>query len=99
MPKQFFLKSTFCNNFGRDGNLDREKAELSESSGAISDRSSSRNSPQTRVYPFAFGAGSARPNPRNGAPQTENPHRVYRAQRGIGTMVSDHGLGRGQTMG
>ena len=26
-------------------------------------------------------------------------HRVYSAQRGIGTMVSDHGLGRGQTMG
>ena len=26
-------------------------------------------------------------------------HRVYGAQRGIETMVEDHGLGRGQTMG
>ena len=26
-------------------------------------------------------------------------HRVYSAQRGVGTMVSDRGLGRGQTMG
>ena len=25
-------------------------------------------------------------------------HRIYSAQKGIGTMISDHGLGRGQTM-
>ena len=53
---------------------------------------------QTGVYPYPLGAGSARPNPKDGAPDTENPfvHRIYCAQRGMETMVSDHGLGRGQ---
>ena len=56
---------------------------------------------QTRVYPYPLGAGSARPNPKMSAPDPENPFifRVFPAQRGIETMVSDHGLGRGQTMG
>ena len=56
---------------------------------------------QTRVYPYPLGAGSARPNPKMGAPDPESPlflGGLY-AQRGIETMVSDHGLGRGQTLG
>ena len=48
----------------------------------------SDNLQQTRVYPYPLGAGSARPNPKMGD-----------AQRGTETMVLDHGLGRGQTMG
>ena len=56
---------------------------------------------QTRVYPYPLGAGSARPNPKMGSPDPENPlflgFSVLRG--GIETMVSDHGLGRGQTMG
>ena len=28
---------------------------------------------QTRVYPYPLGAGSARPNPKMGAPDPENP--------------------------
>ena len=58
-------------------------------------------SQQTGIYPYPLGAGSARPNPKMGAPDPENPlfpgFSVLRA--GIETMVSDHGLGRGQTMG
>ena len=55
---------------------------------------------QNRVYPYPLGAGSARPNPKIGAPDPENPlFRVFCSQRGIETMVSGHGLGRGQTMG
>ena len=30
-------------------------------------------SQQTGVYPYPLGAGSARPNPKKGAPDTENP--------------------------
>ena len=43
---------------------------------------------QTGVYAPRLGAGSARPNPKKGAPETENPlkHRVYSA---------DHGVSRG----
>ena len=29
--------------------------------------------PETRVYPYPLGAGSARPNPKMGAPDPENP--------------------------
>ena len=56
---------------------------------------------QTRVYPYPLVAGSARPNPKMGAPEHRKPFisRVFCAQRGSETMVSDHGLGRGQTMG
>ena len=57
---------------------------------------------QNRVYPYPLGAGSVRPNPKMGAPDPENPLflRVFCAQRGTETMVSDHGLGgKGQTMG
>ena len=28
---------------------------------------------QTGVYPYPLGTGSARPNPKEGAPETENP--------------------------
>ena len=56
---------------------------------------------QTRVYPYPLGAGSARPNPKMGAPDPENPlflgFSVLR--EASETMVSDHGLGRGKTIG
>ena len=53
-----------------------------------------------RVYPYPLGARLARPNPKKGAPDRKSfIHSVYSGQRGIETMVSDHGLGRGQTMG
>ena len=42
--------------------------------------------------PLPLVAGTARPNPKMGAPDPENP--LF-----LGLMVSDHGLGRGQTMG
>ena len=46
---------------------------------------------QTRVYPYPLGAGSARPNPKMGAPDPENPlflgFSVLRG--GIETMVSE----------
>ena len=49
------------------------------------------NHQQTRVYPYPLGAGSARPNPKMGAPDPENPFisSVFYAQRGIETMVSE----------
>ena len=51
---------------------------------------------QTRVYPYPLVTGSARANPKVGAPDPENPlflgFSVLRGDR-------DHGLGRGQTMG
>ena len=51
---------------------------------------------QTRVYPYPLGAGSARPNPKMGAPHPENPLFLgFSVLRG----VRDHGLGRSQTMG
>ena len=64
-------------------------------------RSNVMKSQQTRVYPYPLGAGSARPNPKMGAPDPENPFisRVFLCSEGIETMVSDHGLGRGRTMG
>ena len=39
---------------------------------------------QTGVYPYPLGAGSARPNPKMGAPDPEKPFisRVFCAQRG-----------------
>ena len=59
-----------------------------------------RSVQQTSVYPYPLGAGSARPNPKMGAPDPEPfISRAFCAERGIETMVSDHGLGRGQTMG
>ena len=56
---------------------------------------------QTRVYPHPLGAGSARPNPKMGAPDPENPLFLgFSVPRGgLRTVVSDHCLGRGQTMG
>ena len=49
-----------------------------------------------------MGAGSARPNPKEGRARDRKPfmHRVYSAQRGIETMVSDEGArpwGRGRS--
>ena len=54
-----------------------------------------------RVYPYPLVVGSARPNPKMGAPDPENPLfvRFSGLKGGSETMVSDHGLGRGQTMG
>ena len=56
---------------------------------------------QTRVYPYPLGAGSARPNPKMGARDPENPLFLGFSVLGGGieTMVSDHGLERGKTMG
>ena len=56
---------------------------------------------QTRVYPYPLGAGSARPNPKMGTPDSENPLFLEFSvpRRGIETMVSDHGLGRGPDHG
>ena len=50
---------------------------------------------------YPLGAGSARPNPKKGAPDTESPSCIGLTvlRGGIETMVSDHGLGRGQTLG
>ena len=56
---------------------------------------------QTGVYPtpWALGAGSARPNPKKGAPETENPLFIgFSALRGglepwSQTMVPIHGVG------
>ena len=44
---------------------------------------------KTRVRPYPLGAGSARPNPKMGAPDPENPLFLgfFCAQRGIETMV------------
>ena len=56
---------------------------------------------QTRVYPYPLGAGSARPNPKMGAPDPEDPLFLgFPVLRGrvrpwSQTMVSDRGLGRG----
>ena len=52
---------------------------------------------QTRVYPYPLGAGSAKPNPKMGAPRPRKHFisRVFCAQRGTETMVSDHGHGVG----
>ena len=50
--------------------------------------------------PTPWARGSARPNPKR-ARQTQKSfmHRVCSARRGSETMVSDDGLGKGQTMG
>ena len=43
-----------------------------------------------RGLPLPLGAGSARPNPKKGAPDRKSfTHRVCSAQRGIETMVSE----------
>ena len=64
-------------------------------------RIKSRETQQTRVYPYPLGAGPARPNPKMGAPDPESPlFPGFSVLKGPSeTMVSDHGLGRGQTMG
>ena len=55
---------------------------------------------QTRVYPYPLGAGSARPNPKMGASDPENPLFLgFSVLRGGLRPWSQHGLGRGQTMG
>ena len=48
-----------------------------------------------------LGAGVCETKSKNGRPRPRKPFisSVVCAQRGIETMVSDHGLGRGQTMG
>ena len=57
---------------------------------------------QIEVYPYPLGAGSARPNSKEGAQDTEKIHRaygIYSARGGTETMVSDHVLRMGQTIG
>ena len=48
-----------------------------------------RISQQTRVYPYPLGAGSARPNPKMGAPDPENPFFLGFSvlREGVETMV------------
>ena len=55
-----------------------------------------------KVYPHPLGAGSARPNPKMGAPDPENPLFLgFSVLRGGLRPWSQtmHGLGRGQIMG
>ena len=51
--------------------------------------------------PLPLGRGVCETKSRNGRSRPRKPFisRVFCAQRGIETMVSDHRLGRGQTMG
>ena len=51
--------------------------------------------------PLPLGRGVCETKSKNGRSRPRKPFisRVFCARRGIETMVSDHGLGRGQTMG
>ena len=51
--------------------------------------------------PLPHGRGVCETKSKNGRSRPRKPFisRVFCAQRGVETMVSDHGLGRGQTMG
>ena len=51
--------------------------------------------------PLPLGRGVRETKSKNGRSRPRKPFisRVFCAQRGIETVVSDHGLGRGQTMG
>ena len=51
--------------------------------------------------PLPLGRGVCETKSKNGRSRPRKPFisRVFCAQRGAETMVSDHGLGRGQTMG
>ena len=51
--------------------------------------------------PLPLGRGVCETKSKNGRSRPRKPSisRVFCRQRGIETMVSDHGLGRGQTMG
>ena len=51
--------------------------------------------------PLPLGRGVCETKSKNGRSRPRKPFisRVFCAQRGVETMVSDHGLGRGQTMG
>ena len=51
--------------------------------------------------PLPLGRGVCETKSKNGHSRPRKPFvsRVFCAQRGVETMVSDHGLGRGQTMG
>ena len=52
-----------------------------------------RENQQTRVYPYPLVAGSARSNPKMGAPDPEKPLFIgFSVLRGSETMVRDHGL-------
>ena len=65
-PQKYYknnsFRELFCNNFGRDG---IEKLRISRVIDSFSQ--------QTGVYPYPLSAGSARPNPKMGAPVTEHP--------------------------
>ena len=51
--------------------------------------------------PLPLGRGVCENKSKKGRARPRKPFisRVFSAQRGIETMVSDHGLGKGQTMG
>ena len=59
------------------------------------------NRSANKGLPLPLGRGVCETKSKNGALQTQKTFisRVFCAQRGVETMVSDHGLGRGQTMG
>ena len=60
-----------------------------------------KSSSANRGLPLPLGRGVCETKSKNGRSRPRKPliSRVFCAQRGIETMVSDHGLGRGQTMG
>ena len=72
----FGLSANMGNKLGKNGNNNLELHLI-------------RNEKLTREKkPYPLGMRSARPNPQNGAPDRKSfMHRVYRAQRGIETMV------------
>ena len=60
-----------------------------------------RSSSANKGLPLPLGRGVCETKSKNGRPKPRKLFisRVFCAERGIETMVSDHGPGRGQTMG
>ena len=67
----------------------------------IRERQFGRHLSANRGLPLPLGRAVCETKSKKGRARDRKPfgHRVYSGQRGIETMVSDHGLGRGQTMG
>ena len=92
-----FGKLSFC-NFSDLTKLARSRSKQTRDKGSVSHVELPLiyyRLQQTRVYPYPLGAGSARPNPKMGAPDLENPSFVgFSALRGglrpwSQTMVSE----------
>ena len=60
-----------------------------------------RQNSADKGLPLPLGRGVCETKSKNGRSRPRKPFisRVFCARRGIETMVSDHGLGRGETMG